>query len=218
MDGTPCFVAVEGPIGVGKTTLAEMLAHHFDGRLILELAEENPFLPDFYKNRDNYSFHTQIFFLMSRYRQQEDFATFDLFSQMVVSDYLFAKDRVFARINLNDRELALYDRVATVLEQNIIWPDLVIYLTASLDALMKRIRKRDRAFERGFDKEYLELLCESYSDYFFHYNRTPLLVVKTDSVEFAKEREKFLYLVEKIVTKPAGTEYISFDKISFEGR
>jgi deoxyadenosine/deoxycytidine kinase len=212
------YIAIEGPIGAGKTTLAEMLARHFSGRLILELAEENPFLPDFYKNRDRYAFHTQIFFMMSRFRQQEEFASYDLFNETAVSDYLFAKDRVFARINLTDRELALYDRVATVLEQNIVWPDLVIYLTASLESLVKRIRKRDRTFERGFDSGYLETLCESYADYFFHYDRTPLLVVKTDNVDFSKDCARFDYLVEKILSKPKGTEYISFDSPNFDGR
>lgn len=212
------YIAIEGPIGAGKTTLAEMLSRHFNGRLILELAEENPFLPDFYKSRERYAFHTQIFFLMSRFRQQEEFTGYDLFSESVISDYLFAKDRVFARINLSERELALYDRVATVLEQNIVWPDLVIYLTASLETLLKRIKKRDRAFERSFDTGYLESLCESYSDYFFHYSHTPLLVVKTDNVDFSKNRDRFDYLIEKILSRPSGTEYISFDSIAFDGR
>jgi len=208
------YIAVEGPIGVGKTTLAEMLAKHFSGRLVLELAEENPFLTDFYKNRGRFAFHTQIFFLMSRFKQQEEFTSYDLFAESVVSDYLFAKDRIFARINLSDRELALYDRVANVLEQNITWPDLVIYLTASVDILMERIKRRSRSFEKGFDKEYLEQLCESYSNFFFYYNRTPLLVVKTDNCDFRHDNSKFEYLVEKIVSKPVGTEYISFDKLT----
>jgi deoxyguanosine kinase len=211
------YIAVEGPIGVGKTTLSEMLARRFNGRHILELAEDNPFLPDFYKNRTRYAFHTQIFFLMSRFKQQEEFTTYDLFSESVVSDYLFAKDRIFARINLSDRELALYDRVATVLENNITWPDLVIYLTASIDVLMDRIRKRSRSFEKGFDKAYLQQLCESYSNYFFYYNRTPLLVVKTDNFDFRLDDAKFDYLVDKILSRPLSTEYISFDGLTIEG-
>lgn len=211
------YIAVEGPIGVGKTTLSEMLARRFNGRHVMELAEDNPFLPDFYKNRSRYAFHTQIFFLMSRFRQQEEFTTYDLFSESVVSDYLFAKDRIFARINLSDRELALYDRVATVLENNITWPDLVIYLTASIDVLMDRIRRRNRSFEKGFDKAYLEQLCESYSNYFFYYNRTPLLVVKTDNFDFRLDDAKFDYLVDKIISRPQSTEYISFDGLTIEG-
>jgi deoxyadenosine/deoxycytidine kinase len=211
------YLAIEGPIGVGKTTLARQLAEHFKGRLVLELAEENPFLPDFYKNRQRFAFHTQLFFLMSRYRQQEEFAAYDLFSEIVISDYLFAKDRIFARINLTDRELALYDRVASVLEQNIIWPDLVIYLTASVGTLLERIKERNRNFEKGFDPDYLEGLCESYGDFFFHFTRTPLLVVKTDAFDFRRDKDKFGYLVQKIMSKPLGTEYISFDDISVDG-
>jgi deoxyguanosine kinase len=203
------YIAIEGPIGVGKTTLAAKLAEHFHGRLIEELAEDNPFLTDFYKNRDRFAFHTQLFFLMSRFRQQEEFSSYDLFAETVVSDYLFAKDRIFASLNLSDRELALYDRVATVLEQNIIWPDMVIYLTASVDILLDRIKRRDRAFEKGFDRAYLEELCEAYSNFFFYYNRTPLLVVKTDGFDFRRDSDKFNYLVEKIMSKPTGTEYIS---------
>jgi deoxyguanosine kinase len=212
------YIAIEGPIGVGKTTLSEQLTEYFKGRLILELAEENPFLPDFYKHRERYAFHTQIFFLMSRFRQQEEFASYDLFSETAVSDYLFAKDRIFARINLSERELALYDRIANVLEEHIIWPDLVIYLTASVDILLERINKRNRSFEKGFDRAYLEELCESYSNFFFYYNRTPLLVVKTDKYDFRKDKDKFLYLIEKIISKPTGTEYISFDNLSISGK
>ena len=211
------YIAVEGPIGVGKTTLSGILARRFNGRHIEELAEDNPFLPDFYKNRARYAFHTQVFFLMSRFKQQEEFTTYDLFSESVVSDYLFAKDRIFARINLSDRELTLYDRVATVLENQITWPDLVIYLTASIDVLMERIRKRSRVFEKGFDKNYLQQLCESYSNYFFYYNRTPLLVVKTDNFDFRLDTAKFDYLVDKIKSKPQGTEYISFDDLTTDG-
>lgn len=209
------YIAIEGPIGVGKTTLAEQLARQFQARLVLELAEENPFLSDFYRDRERFAFHTQIFFLMSRFKQQEEFQHYDLFSQAVVADYLFAKDRIFAGINLSHQELALYDRLTTVLERSICPPDLVIYLTASVDVLMDRIRKRNRSFEKGFDRAYLEVLCESYSDFFFHYNATPLLVVKTDLSNFRKEKAKFSYLAEKIMSKPSGTEYISFDSSTF---
>ncbi len=211
------YIAIEGPIGVGKTTLAQQLTDHFKGRLILELAEDNPFLPDFYKNRERFAFHTQLFFLMSRFRQQEEFSTYDLFTETIVSDYLFAKDRIFASLNLSNRELALYDRVATVLEQNIVWPDLVIYLTASLDILLGRIKERNRNFEKAFDSDYLAQLCESYSNFFFYYNHTPLLVVKTDNFDFRRDNDKFAYLVEKIMSKPTGTEYISFDSLIIGG-
>ncbi|UCC80701.1 MAG: deoxynucleoside kinase [Candidatus Zixiibacteriota bacterium] len=206
-------IAVEGPIGVGKTTLAELLARKLDARLILENPESNPFLPDFYKNRERFAFQTQIFFLMSRYAQQQHFAHDDLFSQCTVSDYIFAKDALFARINLSDDELILYEKVASVLEKNVAIPDMVIYLTASVDTLLQRIKKRQRSFEKGIDKSYLEDLCEIYSDFFFSYNDRPLLVVKTDNVDFSADGEKLSYIIEKIAGKKEGTEYISFDSV-----
>lgn len=212
------YIAVEGPIGVGKTSLAKLLADRFAARPILEKAEENPFLPDFYRNRERSAFQTQIFFLMSRYSQQQQILNRDLFSTALISDYLFAKDRIFARINLSDRELALYNQVASTLESNTVKPDLVIYITASVDILMDRIRKRGRDFERGFDRDYLETVCESYSEFFFHYKGAPLLVIKTDDTDFRKDAENFTYLVEKILSGPRGTEYISFDSLAINGR
>ncbi|MEE9553834.1 MAG: deoxynucleoside kinase [candidate division Zixibacteria bacterium] len=210
------YVAIEGPIGVGKTVLAEQLAETFGGRVIRELAEENPFLPEFYKNGDKAAFQTQVFFLMSRFAQQKQLANRDLFSEALISDYLFNKDRIFAGINLNDKEFSLYDRVASSLETEIVRPDLVIYLTATIDTLVDRIRKRGRDFEKGIDRRYLETVCESYSDYFFHYGDTPLLVVKTDDIDFSRDKENFSYLVDKILSKPSTTEYIAFDKLNLE--
>lgn len=207
------LIAIEGPIGVGKTTLAELLARKLDARLILENPESNPFLPDFYKNRERFAFQTQIFFLMSRYAQQQHFAHDDLFSQCTVSDYIFAKDALFARINLSDDEFVLYEKVASILEKNVAIPDMVIYLTASVDTLLERIWRRQRSFEKGIDKSYLEDLCEIYSDFFFNYNDRPLLVVKTDNVDFSADGEKLSYIIEKIASKKEGTEYISFDSV-----
>jgi deoxyadenosine/deoxycytidine kinase len=169
-------IAVEGPIGVGKTSLAELLAERFNARLILEDPEYNPFLPDFYKNRKRFAFQTQIFFLMSRYTQMQQLTHHDLFSQCSVSDYLFDKDELFARLNLSENELALYQTVASVLKKNIAAPDMVIYLTASVDTMIQRIKKRGRPFEKGFDKAYLEDLCEIYSDFFFIYNNTRIIL------------------------------------------
>ena len=206
-------IAVEGPIGVGKTTLAELLAKKLGARLILENPEKNPFLPDFYKNRKSFAFQTQIFFLMSRYAQQAQFAHEDLFSLCTVSDYIFAKDSLFARLNLSDNELILYEKIASILEKNVAAPDTVIYLTASTDTLIQRIRKRQRSFEKGLDKSYLEDLCEIYSDYFFSYDDTPLLVVKTDNVDFSVEEDKLNYISEKISDMKEGTEYIFFDSL-----
>jgi deoxyguanosine kinase len=207
------YIAIEGPIGVGKTSLARMLGECLNARLVLEMAEENPFLPRFYKNREPAAFQTQIFFLMSRFTQQRQIVNHDLFSQALISDYLFDKDRIFARINLNDQELTLYDRISSELEVGIVKPDLVIYMTAAVDALLERIRRRGRDFERGFDRDYLEMVCEAYSEFFFHYDRSPLLIVGTDHTDFATDDDNFSYLVDKILSRPQGTEYISFDSL-----
>lgn len=210
------YIAVEGPIGVGKTALAEMIADQFKGHVIRELAEDNPFLSDFYRDARKAAFQTQIFFLMSRYGQQQQLVHRDLFSGAVISDYLFAKDRIFAHLNLNDRELMLYNRVVSALETDIVKPDLVVYLTASIDTLADRIKRRGRDFEKNMERRYLEILCESYSEYFFHYSEGPLLVVKTDNIDFRTDRGNFNYLIDKILSSPKGTEYISFDKLSIE--
>ncbi len=211
------YIAVEGPIGVGKTSLAKLLADYFAARLILETAEDNPFLPDFYKNRERAAFQTQVFFLMSRYSQQQQILNHDLFSKALISDYLFAKDGIFARVNLTEREVSLYNRVASTLESNIVRPDLVIYITASVDILMERISKRSRDFEGDFDRHYLEAVCDSYSEFFFHYRSTPLLVIKTDNIDFRRDTENFNYLVNKILSRPGGTEYISLDSSIING-
>jgi deoxyadenosine/deoxycytidine kinase len=210
------YIAVEGPIGVGKTALAEMMADQFRGHIIRELAEDNPFLAEFYRDARKAAFQTQIFFLMSRYSQQQQLLHRDLFSGAVISDYLFVKDRIFAYLNLDDRELMLYNRVVSALETDLVRPDLVVYLTASVDTLTERIRARGRDFEKNMERRYLESLCESYSDYFFHYSETPLLVVKTDNIDFRRDRGNFNYLIDKILSSPKGTEYISFDKLSIE--
>jgi deoxyguanosine kinase len=202
------YIALEGPIGVGKTTLSKMLCDRYGGRLVLERHDDNPFLGKFYKDRKRLAFQTQLFFLLSRFKQQQEFFSGELLASHVVSDYLFAKDRIFATINLDYDELALYDHVASLLEKSIPSPDLVIYLTASPEILVGRINKRSRTYEKNFDGDYLKNLCQAYSKFFFHYNATPLLVINTENVNFATEPDQFEFLIEKIENTTSGTNYL----------
>ncbi len=194
------YIVVEGPIGVGKTSLSNLLAERFSARRILEVVEENPFLSSFYTDRHKYAFQTQVFFLLSRFRQQQELFQQDLFSAVTVSDYLFAKDRIFACLTLDSHELALYDRVFEALGPRVTKPDVVIYLKASLDVLLHRIKKRAREFERKFDADYLADLVHAYNDFFAHYNDTPLLVVNTSEIDFVNneaDREGLMVAIQK---------------------
>lgn len=203
----PDYVAVEGVIGVGKTSFAQMLAERIDARLVNEEALENPFLADFYKSRKRHALSCQLFFLISRFQQQQQLMVRDLFAQRIVSDYLFAKDSIFASVNLSERELALYNRIAPALTRDVPLPDLVIYLQASTQVLLNRIQMRSHAFERSIDYEYIELLNNAYDYYFFHYSDTPLLVVKTDEIDFVHRREHFDDLIERISKPIIGKKY-----------
>jgi deoxyadenosine/deoxycytidine kinase len=178
------YIVVEGPIGVGKSSLTNIVAERFSARRVMEVVEENPFLASFYADRAKYAFQTQMFFLLSRFKQQQDLFQQDLFSSVTVSDYLFAKDRIFANLTLQADELSLYERMFDALQPRVTKPDLVIYLQARLDVLLARIKKRGREFERKFDPQYLEGLCKAYNDFFFHYVDTPLLVVNTSDIDF----------------------------------
>jgi deoxyadenosine/deoxycytidine kinase len=178
------YIVVEGPIGVGKSSLTNIVAERFSARRVMEVVEENPFLASFYADRAKYAFQTQMFFLLSRFKQQQELFQQDLFASVTVSDYLFAKDRIFANLTLQTDELALYERVFDALQPRVTKPDLVIYLQARLDVLLARIKKRGREFERKFDPQYLEGLCKAYNDFFFHYVDTPLLVVNTSDIDF----------------------------------
>jgi deoxyadenosine/deoxycytidine kinase len=176
-------IAVEGPIGAGKTTLAQILVDRFGGRLVTEPVEENPFLGSFYDDRRKYAFQTQLFFLLSRFQQQQELFQQDLFNQVTVADYLFAKDRIFAALNLEPAELALYEQIYGLLGARTVKPDLVVYLQARHEVLLGRIRRRGRAIERNLDPEYLEALSKAYNDFFFHYEEAPLLVVNTSDLD-----------------------------------
>jgi deoxyguanosine kinase len=201
------YIAIEGPIGVGKTTLAAALADRMGGRVILEAVEENPFLPGFYQDRKKHAFQAQLFFLLSRFQQQQELFQQDLFNQVTVSDYLFAKDRIFASITLDPNELGLYERVYELMGPRVIKPDLVIYLQARLDVLLARIKKRGREFERKFDADYLSTVCRAYNDFFFHYTETPLLVVNTTDIDFVNNSGDLENLLTAVRRMRKGTQY-----------
>ena len=201
------YIVVEGPIGVGKTSLTRALSKRFNARSVFELVEENPFLASFYQDRNKHAFQTQLFFLLSRFKQQQELFQQELFSQVTVSDYLFAKDRIFASITLDPNELALYERVYEHLGPRVMKPDLVIYLQARLDVLLARIRKRGREFERKFDPEYLAELARTYNDFFHRYDETPLLVINTSDIDFVESEKDFEELIRAIGSIKAGTHY-----------
>ena len=201
------YIVVEGVIGVGKTSLTKLLATHTNGRLNLEVVEENPFLANFYQDRSAFAFQTQIFFLLSRYRQQQKLYQHDLFSSTLISDYLFAKDKIFANLNLADEELVLYNQMASILEQRVLRPDLVIYLQARTQVLLQRIQWRGRTFEQDMDAGYLDALNGAYSYYFHHYKDSPLLVVNTDNLDFVNVPRDFELLFEQLTEEFSGTRY-----------
>ncbi len=203
----PRFIVVEGPIGVGKSSLAERLAQRLGGRTLLEAAEDNPFLPGFYKDPRRYAFQAQLWFLLNRFRQQQELAQVDLFQQTLVTDYLFAKDKIFAYLTLEDHELTLYERVHALLQVQVPLPDLVIFLQADTEALLARIAHRGKPYEREIQRPYLAELNQAYTHFFFHYDGSPLLVVNTSEIDFVNRPEDFEGLVKAALTARAGTHY-----------
>ena len=201
------YIVIEGVIGAGKTSLARMLSERLSAKLVLEEVEENPFLKDFYKDRPRFGFQTQMHFLFSRYQQQRDMKQTDLFSDKMISDYLFQKDRIFASLNLVDREMVLYDRLMAWLELDVVKPDVAVYLQAHPDTLLERISKRARPFEKDMDRDYIRQLNEAYNHFFFHYTETPLLVVDTNAIDFVNQPDDYEDLVKRILSHRQGTVY-----------
>jgi deoxyguanosine kinase len=201
------YIAVEGPIGVGKTSLARLLAAEFNGRLILEEIEDNPFLARFYEDAEKYALPVQLYFLLTRYNQQRALSQQDLFTQTTVSDYLFAKDRIFAAQNLAPDELDLYDKVYRLLDERMVKPDLVVFISARIEVLAERLRKRNRDFERDISMEYLEQISAAYRDFFFYYDDAPLLVVETSEIDFVADANDLRDLIREIEGAGQGTQH-----------
>jgi deoxyguanosine kinase len=199
-------VAIDGPIGVGKTSLVDLLAKRFHGTKILEDVD-NPFLPEFYRRKKGSAFQTQLFFLLSRYQQQQEITQIDLFTTLVVADYHFPKDKIFACLNLDDSELLIYDKLYTLLADSVPKPDLVVYLQGSLETCMKRVRKRIKPYEKGLTPEYVAQLIEAYNYYFYHYEETPLLVVDSNEIDFVNRPADFDDLVAQIQRAKRGVQY-----------
>jgi deoxyadenosine/deoxycytidine kinase len=203
------YIAVEGPIGVGKTTLARALGGALNARVILEESEANPFLRHFYENPKRYAFQTQLFFLASRYKQQQEIYQRDLFHKVTVADYLFDKDNVFASVTLSDEELRLYHRIAALFPAGVPKPNIVVLLQASVESLMARIRKRGYDFEGPMELDYLRTVVETYNRYFFDYAAAPLLVVNTDEVNVAADPTELANLIEQLGRHAHGVQYYS---------
>ena len=203
------YIALEGPIAVGKTSLAQLLSKELGARLILEDFEDNPFLSDFYNDPERFGFQTQLFFLLQRYRQQQELRQVDMFQKLLVTDYMFVKDRLFASLNLNEKEMQLYDTVANLLERNVIKPDLVIYLQADTDLLMRNIAKRGRAMENNITWEYIDALNQVYTEYFFRYQETPLVIINTNNIDFVKNESDLQEVINYIRQPVSGTKFFN---------
>ncbi len=203
------YIAVEGPIGVGKTSLVQLLGEYLNAHIVLEAIEDNPFLEGFYKNSDRYGFQTEMFFLLSRYRQQMSLLQYNLFNSITIADYIFDRNRIFAYINLSSDEIRLYEDVYSILKHKISKPDLLIYLQADIDTLRKRISRRGRVFERNITDEYLDEVNKAFNNYFFHYTQSPILIVNANEINFVDRKEDLKDLIKKILSHKKGREYYS---------
>lgn len=192
------YIVVEGPIGVGKTSLARRLAEHISAATLLEKPEENPFLPQFYQDPPRYALATQLFFLFQRSNEVRDLAQMDMFRESTVADYMFDKDPLFARLNLSDEEFALYQQIYRTLQLQVPVPDLVIYLQAAPEALAERVRHRSQSYENGISEDYLLRLAQSYSEFFYHYTAAPVLMVNNEHLNFSEGDDDFNLLLQRI--------------------
>ncbi len=202
------YIAIEGVIGAGKTTLCTMLGETLSGKVVLEKFEENPFLKDFYRDPERYAFQTQIFFLLTRYKQQQELFQADLFHRFLITDYIFEKDKIFAYLNLQDEELKLYETLVGTIERNIPTPDLVVYLQSSVPRLMQNIRNRSRSYETGMAEDYIRDLNEAYNYFFFRYKTTRLLIVNAAEMDFVNDQDQYEQLLREILRpNRAAVEY-----------
>jgi len=202
------YVVVEGPIGVGKTSLARRIAEHISASTLLEKPDENPFLAKFYKDPPRYALATQLFFLFQRGNEVRDLAQMDMFSESTVSDYLFEKDPLFARLNLNNEEFVLYQQIFHSLQLQAPVPDLVIYLQAEPETLAERVRRRAQPYENGISDDYLERLAQSYSEFFYHYDAAPVMMVNSENLNFTEDQD-FELLLKRIEDMRGPREYFS---------
>ena len=198
------YITVEGVIGAGKTSLAKKLSDWFGAYLVCEEFEKNPFLADFYKDQRSYAFQTQIFFLLSRFRQQEQLRQYDLFHTKIISDYMFQKDRIFATMNLSDAEMKLYDGIARIMEQQIAVPDFIIYLQSSTNRLMANIRKRERDIEKDMSRDYIETLNDMYNSFFSHFKDIPTIIINMENIDFIGSEKDFKKVVKLVTEKSIG--------------
>jgi deoxyguanosine kinase len=193
------YIAIEGVIGAGKTTLAKKIAQKLNAKLILENFEDNPFLEKFYKNPKRYGFHTQIYFLLTRYKQLQELRHEDLFYNYVISDYIFEKDKIFAYLNLQDDELMLYEKIVSFIERSVPVPDLIIYLQSTVERLMFNIKHRDRDVEKTISEEYIKDLTEGYNYFFFRYKASKVMIVNSTDIDFVNNNDDFENLVNEIL-------------------
>ena len=200
------YIAIEGVIGAGKTSLARKIKDKLNAELLLEQFDANPFLEKFYSDRSRYAFQTQMFFLVNRFKQQEELSQEDLFRDYIVSDYLFEKDRIFAYLNLNSEELKLYESLYPLLARSLRKPDLVVFLQSSTDRLMHNIKNRNRKIERALNRSYIEDLSEAYNHFFFRYNSTPLLIVNSTDIDFVNSDGDFEELFKQIFREDRGVK------------